>query len=94
MNMPKELIPKFERYLVTQRGLEVNKSKQVGEILRTIVGGENLLIVREFELRRTAASVEVFCSDKDLLKRIEQEFYEWMVETGEVTLEDVEKEKK
>ena len=79
MNLSKEMIPKFERFLVSTRGCKILKAVQKGELIRTMIG-ETIVIIREHDLRRTADGVELFCSDKDLLKELEEDFAIWLLE--------------
>jgi len=75
MNIEKNLIDDFKKFMGAEFGAKMEKSKFKGETGRFVVKGNRFIIVREHFPRRSADSVEVFCSDKDLLNRIEALFY-------------------
>lgn len=77
MNLPSYGLANFERFMVSNYAVEWASSEFAGELKRCIVK-ERLIIIRQHEIRRTADSIEVFCSDKDLIRIIENEFLFWL----------------
>lgn len=77
MNLPLYGLAKFEEFMRLQYGIKWIPGTQTGERSRCILQ-ERLIIIREHELRRSAESIEVFCSDKDLMREIEGDFAAWL----------------
>lgn len=76
MNLPETAVPQFMQFMVEMYGVEWvdTKGGSSGELARTMLK-DRLLVIRKHEMRRSAEAVEVFCSDRALVKEIEQEFY-------------------
>lgn len=74
MNLPKNLVDKFIEWLQKYRGGGEN-CKQGNELGRFIIG-DKIVFVTEYFPRRSADACEVFCSDKDFLEKLEED---WVV---------------
>jgi hypothetical protein len=77
MNMSKQILPQFEAFLSSSYGVILEDSPFDGELARGMVKETKMLIVREHAFRREADCIEIFLSDKDMLKALEEEFHYW-----------------
>ena len=74
MVLPRKQIDLFKLFLEENFGANVctrtlDQVERLGEHLRTVIG-DKLVVVREITSSK-AEAVEVFCSDKELLKKLD-----------------------
>ena len=91
MNLPKDMKTRFERFMIDVFGVEwIAGKRPKGEAMRCMFR-ERLIILREHDMRRSSDSLEVFCSNKDLVKELEAEFYLWVAEVEGIELTEEER---
>lgn len=74
MNLERSLLEEFKKYIESQYGGSfIIDDKIKGELGRCMVN-DKILILRDHFPRRSEDAIEVFCSDKVLLDKIEKEF--------------------
>lgn len=75
MNIEKNLRSRFCDFMQSEYGCKAEKTDYEGEIARFLLKDIRLVLLREHFPRRSADTIEVFCSDKKLLEEIEVNFY-------------------
>lgn len=89
MNLPRNGLASFVKFMSEQYGVAWLDNVQKGEVKRCMLK-DRIVLIREHDMRRTEESVEVFCSDKAVANEIEANYLIWVAEQEALEAGDVE----